>query len=131
MYPQYEEFEVLKGQTIVRYEFRYDGSPCAQGDANEVLFYMADGRVYKLWHEQDCCESVHLAEVEGNLDDLLDVPLGLAELVTQEGERGEYDESSTWSFYKLAGQFGYATLRWLGTSNGYYSETVSFAEVTP
>jgi hypothetical protein len=53
----------------------------------------------------------------------------MAEEVTEEGEDDEFGDSSTWTFYKFATNKGYVTIRWFGTSNGYYSESVDFAKV--
>lgn len=105
-----------------------------ENGSEEVQFFMSDGTKYVLHHRQDCCESVELNDVIGSPEDLIKRPLTMAELVTSEDdpegftpEDAEWRESFTWSFYKLATVRGYVTLRWLGESNGYYSETVDFA----
>lgn len=91
-----------------------------------VTFTTSDGGRIIMLHMQDCCEDVHLNEIIGDLDDLIGEPLLLAEEVVS--DRGDpapkHAESWTWTFYKLATRKGYVTLRWLGESSGYYSESV-------
>lgn len=92
---------------------------------DELLFVGAgDVPTFKFYHEQDCCESVSIAEIVGDLEDLVGVPILEAREDTQEGDAGAY-ESATWTFYNFRTIKGSVTVRWLGTSNGYYSESVS------
>ena len=71
-------------------------------------------------------------DIAGDLNDLIGTPLLLVEEVTNENENPdgveapEYQESFTWTFYKLATIKGSVTLSWYGESNGYYNESVSF-----
>ncbi|HEY5561967.1 MAG TPA: hypothetical protein VIK72_09490 [Clostridiaceae bacterium] len=103
-------------------------------DNDELLFHTSDGLTYKMYHQQDCCECVTIEDICGELDDLIGSPLLMAEDVSdtsQEPEEEEtddnyFDDSSTWTFYKFATIKGYVTIRWYGSSNGYYSESVDF-----
>lgn len=102
----------------------------AVGD-DEMHFICADGSHFKLYHHQACCESVSIESVVGDLADLIGSPILMAEESTSEtdppGVTHEYEpESQTWTFYKLATIKGYVDVRWHGTSNGYYSESVRF-----
>ncbi len=134
-----ETLDEIVGKTIIR----LDG-----GEESEHLkFYMSDGSVYNQEHHQDCCESVHIEDICGDLEDLIGSPLLQAEEVTYssdeegkdewpEGIRPEdkkeddyWDDSYTWTFYKFATIKGSVTVRWFGSSNGYYSESVSFDKI--
>ena len=93
----------------------------------DLLFETANGERFMFSHQQDCCERVDINDIVGDLQDLVGEPLLLAEQVSGEtpvdfNER-EY-ESVTWTFYKFATRKGYVDVRWLGESNGYYSEGV-------
>ena len=93
----------------------------------DLLFETANGERFMFSHQQDCCERVDINDIVGDLEDLVGEPLLLAEEVQGEtpvdfNER-EY-ESVTWTFYKFATRKGYVDVRWLGESNGYYSESV-------
>lgn len=115
------EFTELLGKTFLSVE--------QQGD-DEIIFTESDGTKYVQYHSQDCCESVLVDEIHGDLTDLQESPILQAEEVISEDEtpdgfpKVEYPDSYTWTFYKLATIKGYVTIRWLGESNGYYSESV-------
>jgi len=93
----------------------------------EMTFETAQGERFIFAHSQDCCESVDINDIVGDLQDLVGEPLLVAEEVQGETpvdfvERDH--ESVTWTFYKFATRKGYVDVRWLGESNGYYSEGV-------
>jgi hypothetical protein len=111
------KFEDLVGKTIVK----IDG---ASKDSEEIRIHTSDGLVIRMHHEQDCCESVSVSDVEGDIGDLIGYgPLVLAEESSQSGDEENYG-TSTWTFYRLATEHGFVVIRWLGESNGYYSESV-------
>ena len=94
---------------------------------------LTDDCVYAFYHEQDCCESVWLTQVDGISDKIIGSRIVIAEVVTKTGEDGvidtdEYD-SITWSFYKIGTNKGMIDFRWQGESNGYYSETVDLIKI--
>ena len=100
---------------------------------DSIEFRTSDGETYLMYHEQDCCESVSVEDIVGDLEDLVGSEILLAEEVAGESPV-DFDESGyesyTWTFYKFATLKGYVDIRWLGSSNGYYSEGVSFRKMT-
>jgi hypothetical protein len=122
-------FNEMVGKTLTAIEVSEDKS--------EIKFATSEGELYKMYHEQDCCESVYVEDIIGDLNDLIGSPLTMAEESSNiethpEGYTFEWQpESFTWTFYKLATVKGYVTIRWLGESNGYYSESVDFVLIQP
>lgn len=117
-----------------------------------IVFIEDTGQVYEMRHDQDCCESVYIEDLNGDLQDLVGTPITLSEEVSNEAFEKVYEEkfvveteygdkksldgdyypkSHTWTFYKLATIKGYVDIRWFGTSNGYYSESVNLNKIMP
>ena len=118
------DFGDLKGCVLTEISGLEVGSDC-------VRFYSADGRSWELYHEQDCCEDVAVEEIHGDIADLIGTEILSAEEVSSEGAPAPEgaDDSYTWTFYRLMTIRGAVQIRWLGQSNGYYSEHVSFARL--
>lgn len=96
-----------------------------------VSFFCKDGTIIDMLHDQDCCEIVEIESVDSydNNDDIYtncDWCI-IEEVSNVDKEPMEYNEGSyTWTFYNVKTNRGYDTIRWFGTSNGYYSERVEF-----
>jgi len=121
------EFSTLLGKTFIKVEnFGNEG----------LLFTTNDGEFYGLYHGQNCCESVTIEDICGDLVDLEGSPILLASEecseIRPEGVVEELHEDSAvlWTFYKLSTLKGSVTIRWYGTSNGYYSVSVDFEQFT-
>jgi hypothetical protein len=146
-YRNERSIEVLVGQTIISIK--------QQGDT-DLYFLTTEGKSYHMYHSQDCCETVYLQDVAGDYNDLIGSPVVSAYESDSKG-RDEHlpewgkdmttesipsieslkakdddfyeEDSTTWTFYRISTIKGTVVLRWYGSSKGYYSEDVTFAEI--
>ena len=88
---------------------------------------LTDDGVYAFYHEQSCCESVWLTQVDGISDKIIGSRIVIAEEVVDEKDT-EYGHI-TWTFYKIGTNKGIVDFRFQGESNGYYSETVDLIKI--
>ena len=112
--------EKLVGLTIASVEGMKSGS-------EEIIIRTECGREFRQFHERDCCESVYIEDVAGDVADLIGKQVVLAEVV-ESSDAPPPDvqwtpDSHTWSFVKIRTTGGDVTIRWYGESNGYYCET--------
>lgn len=124
------KFKELKGKTITT----------ITGDkgSEQMVFECSDGSRYSMTYYGDCCASCSIEDICGDLADLIGTPIVRAEEPSsldnfdedKEAHRVEdYVDSYTWTFYILGTAKGTVTIRWYGSSNGYYSETPNFERV--
>ena len=122
--------EELEGKTIVSINGKAQFTDTSLIGCEAINFLCASGELYRMYHRQECCESVELEDVCGDLNDIIGrTVLDASESSNSEDPARLARESYTWTYYSISTIKGTVTLRWLGTSNGYYSEAVDFKEV--
>lgn len=100
-------------------------------DNAELVFEEENtGRIFKFYHDQDCCETVELVDVVGDLSDLEGVDLLEAEEISSNGPKptGYDPEDYIWTFYRFSTIKGSVTVRWAGGLPSYYSLSVDFSD---
>lgn len=138
-------FEELKGRIINKIEkvssytngveFQFDLA-AGLDYVDEIRFTLDDGETYVMKHYQDCCEDVYVEDINGDPSDIVGSPVLFAEESSSNKNPEDTapgfanaEDSFTWTFYRLGTINGTVVIRWYGESNGYYSESVSWAHV--
>lgn len=113
------DFSILVGKTLESIE----------NSGERLTFHIDDGTAYVSYHSQDCCESVQIDHVDGNVEDVI----GQMIVEAEDWEDGDpvpdvkyQPESHTWTRQRIRTNKGEVTFHWLGESNGYYGETPYF-----
>lgn len=105
------------GKTITSFDINFN--------KKDLIFTFSEKETLSLFHTQECCEDVEIDDISGDLNDLIGHPL----IDASERISGNIDSDSgteTWTFYHFATIQGSVTIRWVGRSNGYYSEKVEW-----
>lgn len=92
------------------------------------------GRVFLIYHSQDCCESVRVVDTKGDWHKLVGkVVVEASAIARSDGDvPAEIEYSDSWTETVLTFRTDDETVisRWIGESNGYYSESVDILEIT-
>lgn len=116
------QFQELENKILTQIDGLNEGS-------DFVKFTTFCGMSFRMHHYQDCCENVEISDICGDVNDLLYAPIVSAREESSDAGTDVRD-SGTWTFYHIATTKGSVVIRWLGESNGYYSESVSFERIT-
>lgn len=112
--------EELKGEVLTNIDVAGD----------EIMLTTQSGRKVRIFHCQDCCESVSIHGIDGEVTKLLGKPLlDVSETNPDDAPAEGSDESYTWTVHEFRVDDATVIVRWFGSSNGYYSESVSIADL--
>jgi len=111
-----KEINIVRGDT---------GASVFAHDGDRIDFFFTEGPPLRMYHERDCCEQVWIEDIAGDPEDLIGSPLLLAEVAcAQPIHMINNLEVHRWTFYKFGTNKGYVTVRWCGSSNGFYSVAI-------
>ena len=96
-------------------------------DDEEIVFETECGLRLRMYHDQYCCESVMIQSISGPLGSLFGSPITTATEATESKDVSYGSETRT--TYTLATADAAVVIRWLGESNGYYSEDVYVKQI--
>lgn len=116
-------FSVLKGLVLESFE---------EARGPDEIRIQASGKKFRMFHDQDCCEtvdieSIHFVPESGKAKMIGETILDAVEytMLDKRSDEGE----GTYTYYTLRTDSVTITIRWWGTSNGYYSEEADFCRV--
>lgn len=100
-------------------------------DDDYILLTTVSGRKIQIFHYQDCCESVSIESVEGNIVNLTGkVLIDVSERIDDsDNPPKDCDESWTRTIHTFKTNDETVIVKWIGISNGYYSENVTIEEI--
>lgn len=115
------KLSTLLGRTLTSIE--------VSDDKGTVTLRTSDA-VFRMYHYQDCCETVWLEDICGDLEYLIGSPI-LEATEENSGDQRTEEGDQRWTFYKFGTAKGSVTFRFCGESNGYYSIGVDFEVARP
>jgi len=115
------DIESLRGEVLTHIDVSDD----------EIMLTTESGRKILIYHSQDCCESVSIEGIEGDFKDLVGkVIIDVSEETdSSDSPPDGYCESFTRTTHVFRVNDATVISKWIGTSNGYYSESVHLADI--
>jgi hypothetical protein len=115
------KFDVLVGEVLDAVDI--------DREKDQILLTTRSGRQFLIHHEQDCCETVEIVGQDGCFIRLVGKPIVEArEIAIDTTKDDSYGtETTTTLIFRVDGET--VISRWVGDSNGYYSESVDIAEL--
>jgi hypothetical protein len=98
-------------------------------EKDQILLTTRSGRQFLIHHEQDCCETVEIVGQDGCFLKLVGKPIVEAREIAIDTTKDDSlgTETTTTLIFRVDDQT--VISRWVGDSNGYYSESVDISEI--
>jgi len=109
------EINFLVGKTCSSVQVFFD-------EENNVIFFNTPEGTLSMRHNQECCETVFVKQIDGDLNDLVDTPILSAYRETKGIGYNESDyvkKADLWTFYRFQTAKGPVTISWHGTSEDW------------